>query len=171
MPMILGRRDNDDRAVAVSQDVLACAAQKRRHTLAGTMGSDHDESGVDVIGGAENSFDRTPLNTAPLPHQVRAIGQRCTPLTDHDRVHLLLPRLNARTPVTERAHQAVGVNDHEFDAERDSQVGSKEQAAPRFGGAVDANQDCTVGNGAVFAACFGGRLVCWHLNIFAVLRR
>ena len=105
------------------------------------MGADDDEAGVDFIGGSQDALDGTPLNAAPLPHEIVQTRERRAPFIDHHRVHLSLPLLDSRSPVAERSDQSVGVDNDQFGTESDCEVGSKEQTPLRFVRAVDADDD------------------------------
>lgn len=105
------------------------------------MGADDDEAGVDLIGGSQDALDSTPLDAAPLPHEIVKTLERRAPFIDHHRVHLSLPLLDSRSPVAERSDQSVGVDDDQFGTESDGEVGSEQQAPLRFIRAVDADDD------------------------------
>ena len=105
------------------------------------MRANDDEAGVGLIGGSQDALDRTPLDAAPLPHEIVQTREWRAPFIDHHRVDLSLPLLDSRSPVAERSDQSVGVDDHQFGTESDGEVGSEQQAPLRFIRAVDANDD------------------------------
>jgi hypothetical protein len=143
MRMVVRRRNDDDRTVAVSYDVVARAAEQRRSAVPRAMRTNHDERGIRSIGGPENSCDGASLEAFRTPPKLGSFTKCRAPRRLDDLFGLGLALGDGSRPGVERAHQPKGVHHDELDIKPLSEARSEDQAPLRLRRSIDTDDDWT----------------------------